>query len=129
LSIFVDRSEVVEFLKQAKVTPKYSRGDGSEVAGKANSPSDTKSKDTVETTSSSEETKAADEEKAAAAKAAAAKVAANETGAAGKLRIAKKLLDTGAADDGRAKLQEVIDKYPSTKAAIEAKELLDKLKK
>lgn len=49
-----------------------------------------------------------------------------EAEAASMLRVAKRLAADGLADKARARYQEVVDKYPNTKAAEEARELLKK---
>jgi hypothetical protein len=53
----------------------------------------------------------------------------NEPIAASKLRSAKALLKLGKQEKAREYCEEIIKKYPKTKAAIEATELLKKLKK
>ncbi|MBA4062388.1 MAG: hypothetical protein C0501_01530 [Isosphaera sp.] len=55
--------------------------------------------------------------------------AAEEAEAAGKLGLAKKLLDAGKPESARPVLEIVARKYPATKAGAEAKELLGKLEK
>jgi hypothetical protein len=52
-----------------------------------------------------------------------------EKKAAGRLAIAKDLIDKGKPADAKAVLMLVVNKFPKTKAAIEAKELLEKLNK
>jgi TolA-binding protein len=47
--------------------------------------------------------------------------------AAGKLKLAKMLVQDGREDKAAVRLQEIIDAYPDTKAAGEAKELLAKV--
>jgi hypothetical protein len=49
--------------------------------------------------------------------------------AAAKLSLAKELIDTGKTAKGKEWLEELLKMYPNTKAAAEAKKLLDKLKK
>jgi hypothetical protein len=51
----------------------------------------------------------------------------NEQKAATTLAIARNLIDKGKAADAKAVLTLVISKYPRTKAAAEARELLEKL--
>jgi len=46
--------------------------------------------------------------------------------AAGKLKLAKMLVQDGREDKAAVRLQEIVDAYPETKAAGEAKELLAK---
>jgi hypothetical protein len=76
--------------------------------------------------------------KAAAEKAkdkAAAKAKPAEAGdkdeqtAASKLNLAKDLADNGKTEKARERYQDIIRLYPKTKAAEEARDLLDKLKK
>jgi S1-C subfamily serine protease len=52
----------------------------------------------------------------------------NEQVAAARLKIARLLVDGGKADRARDNLREIVEAYPKTKAAIEAKVLLEKLK-
>jgi S1-C subfamily serine protease len=52
-----------------------------------------------------------------------------EKDAARKLKLARMLADDGLADKARVRYQEIIDTYPKTKAAAEARELLEKAKK
>jgi hypothetical protein len=115
LSIFIDKSEVITLAKQAKVNLKIGRTNDAQVAEST----------TSETETSSTEAKPVDA-KAAQAKAAEAKAAETESKAGGRLRIAKRLLDQGFTDDAKLKFQEIIDKYPDTNAAKEAKELMKK---
>lgn len=49
--------------------------------------------------------------------------------AAGKLKLAKMLLDDGQKKEAKESLEEIVAKYPKTKAGGEAKALLEKLKK
>jgi hypothetical protein len=49
--------------------------------------------------------------------------------AAGKLKLAKMLVQDGREDKAAVRLQEIVDAYPETKAAGEAKELLAKAAK
>lgn len=49
--------------------------------------------------------------------------------AAGKLKLAKMLAQDGREDKAAVRLQEIVDAYPETKAAGEAKELLAKTSK
>ncbi|HLW68706.1 MAG TPA: hypothetical protein VKS79_25535 [Gemmataceae bacterium] len=51
-----------------------------------------------------------------------------EKDAASKLELIRMLVDSGKKDKAKERLGELIEKYPDTKAAKEAKELLDKLK-
>lgn len=53
----------------------------------------------------------------------------DEAKAANRLKTAKELVDGGMAADAKAVLQLIIDKHPKTKAAAEAKALLEKLNK
>ncbi|MDB5307751.1 MAG: hypothetical protein JWO38_1953 [Gemmataceae bacterium] len=53
----------------------------------------------------------------------------DETKAAARLKLAKGLIDQGKPADAKAVLTLVVTKYPKTKAATEAKELLEKLTK
>ena len=53
----------------------------------------------------------------------------DEQKAAGRLGIAKDLIDKGKPADAKAVLMLVMNKFPKTKAAAEAKELLEKLNK
>lgn len=55
--------------------------------------------------------------------------AAEEAGAAEKLALAKKLLDGGKGDQAKTVLEFVVKRYPSAKAAAEARALLEKLEK
>ena len=55
--------------------------------------------------------------------------AAEEADAADKLALAKKLIDTGKTDSAKTVLAYIAKKYPTAKAAAEAKELLAKLDK
>jgi S1-C subfamily serine protease len=52
-----------------------------------------------------------------------------EKDAARKLKLAKSLSDDGLKDNARTRLKEIIDTYPKTKAAAEARNLLDQLSK
>jgi hypothetical protein len=52
-----------------------------------------------------------------------------ETIAARKLKQAKSLDDAGLADKAKARYKEIVTKYPDTKAAKEARQLLEKLDK
>jgi len=121
MSVFIDLSEVTTLLKQAKITPKIGRTEGSE-AETASGSADKSAEGTDEAKS---EKKTVDP-KVAEAKAAEAKAAETESKAATKLRIAKQLADRGFADDAKLKFQEIVDKFPGTNAANEAKELLKK---
>jgi hypothetical protein len=49
-----------------------------------------------------------------------------EKDAASSLRVAKKLAADGLVDKAKARYKEIIEKYPNTKAAKEAQQLLDK---
>jgi serine protease Do len=115
LSIFIDKSEVITLAKQAKVSLKFGRTNDAQVAETT----------PTETETSSTEAKPVDP-KAAQAKAAEAKLAETEAFASRRLDIAKRLLDSGFADDAKLKFQEIIKKYPDTNAAKEAKELMKK---
>jgi hypothetical protein len=55
--------------------------------------------------------------------------AAEEADAAEKLTLAKKLIDAGKPASARPVLEIIIRKYPTTKAGVEAKELLGKIEK
>jgi hypothetical protein len=55
--------------------------------------------------------------------------AAEEADAAAKLALAKKLLDAGKNDQAKTVLTFIARRYPTAKAAAEAKELLGKLEK
>jgi hypothetical protein len=52
----------------------------------------------------------------------------DEEYAAAQVRYAKKLIDGGDPKTAKERLQKVLKEYPDTKAAPEARELLDKLK-
>jgi FimV-like protein len=52
-----------------------------------------------------------------------------EKDAARKLKLAKQLIEDGKNDGAKEYLEEILKKYKDTKAATEAKELLDKLNK
>ncbi len=54
---------------------------------------------------------------------------AQEKAAASKLKAAKVFVSEGQPNDARDYLEELLKKYPKSKAAVEAKELLEKLKK
>ena len=73
--------------------------------------------------------KAASKTKSAAKEKPAEEGDKNEQDAARKLRLATDLADAGKTDRARERYQDIIKHYPKTKAAAEAKELLDKLKK
>jgi FimV-like protein len=51
-----------------------------------------------------------------------------EKDAGSKLELIRMLIDSGKKDKAKERLSELIEKYPDTKAAKEAKELLEKLK-
>jgi hypothetical protein len=51
-----------------------------------------------------------------------------EKAAAGKLELARSLLKDGKTDRAKQRLQEIVQQYPKTKAADEARKELDKLK-
>jgi TolA-binding protein len=51
-----------------------------------------------------------------------------EKDAASKLELIRMLIDSGKKEKAKERLMELVEKYPDTKAAKEAKELLDKLK-
>jgi hypothetical protein len=53
---------------------------------------------------------------------------ANEKAAASRLKFAKQFLEDGQVGDAREYCEEILKKYPTTKAAAEAKQLLVKLK-
>lgn len=50
-----------------------------------------------------------------------------EKEAAGKLELANSLLKDGKTDKAKARFQEIVDKYPATKAAADAKKALEML--
>jgi hypothetical protein len=52
-----------------------------------------------------------------------------EHAAVGKLKLAKSLAESGLVDKAKPRLQEIVDSYPQTKAAEEARQLLEKLNK
>lgn len=52
-----------------------------------------------------------------------------EQDAARKLRLAKMMANDGLTDKAKTRYQDIVKSYPNTKAAQEAKELLEKLKK
>jgi FimV-like protein len=56
-----------------------------------------------------------------------AKPADAETVAAGKLDLIRRLIDDGRTERAREKLQELIQAHPQTRAAEEARKLLDRL--
>lgn len=58
-----------------------------------------------------------------------AATAAEETEAADKLALAKKLIDGGKSATAKTVLEIVVRKFPTTKAGVEAKELLGKIEK
>ena len=45
------------------------------------------------------------------------------------LKLAKKQAEAGRDEKARERLQEIIDRFPETAAAIEAKQVLEKLRK
>jgi S1-C subfamily serine protease len=49
--------------------------------------------------------------------------------AVGKLKLARSLAESGLVDKAKPRLQEIVDDYPQTKAAEEARQLLEKLNK
>jgi hypothetical protein len=53
-------------------------------------------------------------------------IANDETSAARKLTMAKELAENGKVESARKRLQEIVDRYPNTDAAKEAREILDK---
>jgi hypothetical protein len=53
----------------------------------------------------------------------------SEARAASKLKLAKQLIDDGKGAKAKERLEELIQEYPRTKAAEEAKQILKKLKK
>jgi hypothetical protein len=53
---------------------------------------------------------------------------AKEKDAASKLELIRMLVDSGKKDKAKERLAELIEKFPETKAAKEAKELLEKIK-
>jgi Trypsin-like peptidase domain len=105
LSLFIDVSEVKAFLAANKVLAKLPvaprRGSGEERAR-----SDPENKPD----------KASDE-------------ASFESKASNMLNLAKSLADDGKLESAKRRYQEILLKYPKTKAAGEAKELLDRLNK
>jgi S1-C subfamily serine protease len=94
LSLFIDVSEVRNFLRSKKLLPSSSRDSGPSIA-------------------SSPEPKAPDDEKRAASK----------------LQLARMLATDGKLEKAKAYCEEILESYPKTKAAEEAKLLLDKLSK
>jgi S1-C subfamily serine protease len=74
---------------------------------------------------------ASSESPAASAPEADSKVDASkaEHAASGKLKLAKSLAENGLLDKAKPRLQEIVDSYPQTKAAEEARQLLEKLNK
>jgi serine protease Do len=94
LSLFIDVTEVLQFLKRTKHLPPASRESAEVVASNSDSkPSDVEGK------------------------------------AASKLRLAKTFVTDGKLETAKKWLEEIIELYPKTKAADEARQLLDKLKK
>jgi hypothetical protein len=120
MSIYVELSEVMGLLKQNKVTPKIGRD------GDAVSESSSASTEQQAATTTGDDAKAADAKPTEAKSAADAKLEKTEATASRSLDIAKRLLDSGFADDAKLKFQEIIKKYPDTNAAKEAKELMKK---
>jgi S1-C subfamily serine protease len=59
----------------------------------------------------------------------AEQVSKAERDASGKLKLAKSLADDGLVDKAKPRLQEIVDSFPQTKAAEEARQLLEKLNK
>jgi hypothetical protein len=53
----------------------------------------------------------------------------DEDRASSYLKFARKLADSDMTDKARERLREIVEKFPATKAAAEAKELLEKLPK
>jgi hypothetical protein len=72
------------------------------------------------------ERKAAEDEKKRRA-AEAKKAAADEELASERLKYAKKLLDQGKDDLAKERLEKIVNESPNTKAAAEAKKLLEKM--
>jgi S1-C subfamily serine protease len=105
LSIFVDVSEVKSFLASKRLLPDISQA---VVRG-----------DTEETSRSSTESKGQAEDTAALA----------EHKASTKLKFAKTLAEDGKLEKAKDRCEEIISTYPNTKAAAEAKQLLEKLSK
>lgn len=56
------------------------------------------------------------------------KLASTEEIAASQLRLAKRILDGGDVVDARKRLQQLIRDHPSSKAAADAKQLLERIK-
>jgi S1-C subfamily serine protease len=103
LSLFIDVSEVKSFLASKKVLPKV----GSAVVRAGN---EEKPKEEAVPAAN------ADEEK-------------QERMAASKLEFAKTLADDGKLDKARIRFEDIVKMYPKTRAAGEAKLLLDKMNK
>lgn len=105
VSIFIDVSEVKKFLASNKVSfaAPVARSGGDKPKTEA----------------------ASDKSKELPVETPAAKA---ERDAASKLKLAKRFADDGLPEKARKWYQEIIDTYPKTKAASQAKELLDKLK-
>jgi tetratricopeptide repeat protein len=85
-------------------------------AGKKETTAKSSAKTPAKTPAKSDTPPATDEEK-------------NEKLAQSKLKQAKSFLQDGQTDDARDFCEQIVKKYPNTKAAGEAKEMLEKLKK
>ena len=104
LSLFIDVSEVKSFLSSKKVLPKTASA--------------------VARTSSEEKPK-----EEAGAPATNGEQEKQERLAANKLELAKTLADDGKVDKARIRFEDILKMYPKTRAAGEAKVLLDKMNK
>jgi S1-C subfamily serine protease len=111
MSTFIDLSEVKDVLKKAKITPQIASG------------APEKSREPAKVSDGGEH-----KEGAAAAKTVSPEELA-ETRAARKLKNAREFLKFGQEKDAREYCEEILAQYPKTKAAVEAKELLDQLNK
>jgi S1-C subfamily serine protease len=123
ISIFVDLSEVKNAIKaqNGKVIPKYGRTEGGKEEVTSASKEEGDPKDTKDT-----EPKTAAKPPVDDAKAKEDNKAKVEATATRILTLAKRLQNSGDSDGAKEKFQEIIDKYPDTKAAKEAKDLLKK---
>lgn len=109
VSLAVDLSEVKEFLKQNKY------GRLLNVPAPAVASGSTEPKTAVSSTPAGEPDAGAD-------------AARQESSAAGKLSFAKELIAAGKKEKARERLDDILKNFPKTKAAAEAKTLLDSLK-
>jgi S1-C subfamily serine protease len=103
LSLFIDVSEIKQFLRENHLTPKYSRALARTDSGSSKDGTDG---------SGGAESNGSDEQRAA-----------------NKLKFAKTLADDGKLEKAKDRYEEIITSFPNTKAAAEAKLLLDKLSK